>query len=156
MNEPYEHFHSPSTIVGATELDHLPSMVKPGIGVVVKAALSSPNYIITANADGSISWWSLETLSIELTLMCTGECPQDLIIWDDDNILLVDVGGTIVWVHRNDNGGWEIVYKLNIGHPALGACRVGMDQLVLCSSDGTICIVVLRSDGYTMVKESEV
>ncbi|CAD8120985.1 unnamed protein product [Paramecium sonneborni] len=144
LKEPYEAFDVVNQIINTAQLKTYPNLTKSQKDFqVAQCAFQSPNLIVAANQNGSVSIWNLDSYLIDSTINNVfSDHVNTIIIWDDDNVMISDNTGSIVWLKKDDETQQFIIQStLNINRKTNSMCKVGAEGLALGTLDGQLILV---------------
>ncbi|CAD8207719.1 unnamed protein product [Paramecium pentaurelia] len=145
LKEPYEAFDVVNQIINTSQLKTYPNLTKSHKNPqeVAQCAFQSPNLIVAANQNGSVSIWNLDSYLIDSTINCKfSDHVNTIIIWDDENVMISDNSGLVVWLKKDDDTQqFILVYTLAINKKTNSMCKVGAEGLALGTNDGELILV---------------
>ncbi|CAD8155673.1 unnamed protein product [Paramecium pentaurelia] len=145
LKEPYEAFDVVNQIINTSQLKTYPNLTKSiqDSQEVVQCAFQSPNLIVAANRNGSIYVWNLDSYLVDCTINSVfSDFVNTIIIWDDDNVIISDNTGYIVWLKKDDETQQFILQtSLNINKKTNSMCKVGAEGLAVGTVIGQLVLV---------------
>ncbi|CAK61849.1 unnamed protein product (macronuclear) [Paramecium tetraurelia] len=145
LKEPYEAFDVVNQIINTSQLKTYPNLTKSlkDQQEVVQCAFQSPNLIVAANRNGSVYVWNLDSYLVDCTINSVFfELVNTIIIWDDDNVLISDNSGLIVWLKKEDETQqFFIQTSLSINKKTNSMCRIGAEGIAVGTVVGQLVLV---------------